>query len=738
MKNLASRIKTIREIESAKKILFEFTDVFLSIQEKNELLEVLDFTIKAHDGQFRKGGEPYVIHPILVATITSNISNDPSMIKSALLHDVVEDTKYTLSDIKQMFGEDVAYLVDGLTKISEIRAKELPSSSSSEKLLTSAMSFRKLLLASTKDIRILFVKLCDRLHNLLTLDALPEHKQLRISEESLVVFAPIAHRLGISSIKNLIEDLSFKYLYPTDYFEISDFLEESKETLESKMRGLKEQIEKLLLKNGFLEDEFKVFGRVKHKYSIYLKMHKKGISIDEVLDLLALRILVKNPVDTYRALGIIHMNFKPLAFRFKDYVSIAKENGYQTLHTTIFNKEAIFEVQIRTYEMHKTAEYGLAAHWKYKKSETLELSKQSVNVSWLEDLSKQNEQPVAEFCDIFRGNLYAEDITIFSPTSETFTMPLGSVALDFAYKIHSEIGDNAVKAFVNKEEVSLLTELKNGDIVRIEIGKKPILRCSWIDSLKTLHAKKILKHNCNTRLKEINKITALNILSTVLKLSKRRILNYLEKRGLIESLSKVPEDIQFFKQIINIHIDEIKKEKRFYSFLQQNRFKLKEYKHKNLKIHSNTNISDIEFDYCCHPKKGDQIVGLKTGDKVTVHHKMCSRANEIMTPKDINTNNYHTEMVFIEWEDSQRFKFNLIASLSNYRGALAEFLSFLAKENIDILSIELGNKSDQLDFINYCEMTIETKEKNSQNLKKVLEQKTKIIELISLNDAYKK
>jgi GTP pyrophosphokinase len=308
------------------------------------------------------------------------------MVIAALLHDVVEDTHIGIDQIEQDYGSDVAHLVEGLTKIDTIRDAQLIPSNSDEKLVVSALSFRKMLVASIEDVRVLVVKLCDRLHNMLTLSALTPAKQHRIAEETLVVYAPIDSRLGISFLKNLLEDLSFQYLFNEEKQAIDMYMEENFRSINARLSDFCEKLTKMLLENGFNEDDFEILSRVKHHYSIYLKMQRKGISIDEILDLLAVRILVKKPIDCYRVLGLVHLNFQPLSSRFKDYIAIPKENGYQTLHTSVFDSTAIFEVQIRTYEMHKTAELGVAAHWKYKSG-----GNNPISLDWLHNLQYQNE-----------------------------------------------------------------------------------------------------------------------------------------------------------------------------------------------------------------------------------------------------------------------------------------------------------------------------------------------------------
>ena len=401
--DLLKKIILIKDVDSAIELLF-------SLIQKNDLLQKgLDLCISQHQGQFRKSGEPYCIHPILVACIVAFLGEEQDMVISALLHDVVEDTDYTLYQIEENFGKDVAKIIEGLTKIVSIRESKLISSSdkSSQKLHSSALSFRKMLLISIEDVRVLVVKLCDRLHNMATLEALRPDKQKRIAEETLVVYAPIAHRLGISSVKKILEDFSFKYILPDEYEKIDSYINDHKEQLDATLKKFTVKINSLLLNNGFNKDDFQIQTRLKHYYSIYLKMQRKGISIQEVLDLLAIRIILNDVMDCYKVLGLIHTNFNPLISRFKDYIAIPKQNRYQTIHTTVFDESMIIEAQIRTFDMHKVSEYGIAAHWKYKEDGVL-----NPNLEWMNDIKMQDsdtENP-EELYEYAKESLYSEDV----------------------------------------------------------------------------------------------------------------------------------------------------------------------------------------------------------------------------------------------------------------------------------------------------------------------------------------
>ncbi len=711
------KAKNIHTIEEAKRLLWNEITSPLAITQK-----ALDLALTAHDGQTRKSGEPYIVHPILVAAITAKISNDETMVQAALLHDVVEDTSFTIEELKEIFGDDVSHLVEGLTKIVEIRDEELAPSSSDERLINSALTFRKMLIASIKDVRVLVIKLCDRLHNMLTLDALRVEKQKRIAEETLVVYAPIAHRLGISRLKNHLEDLSFKYIYPEDYANIDNYIQSNAQNLQVKLNTFVQKIKKYMVQNGFDEDEFDIFGRVKHYYSIYMKMHRKGVGIEEVLDLLAVRIIVHEPIECYKVLGLMHLSFTPLVSRFKDYIAVPKENGYKTIHTTLFSEEGILEAQIRTEEMHRLAEYGVAAHWKYKGGTD------SVNLEWLESLHYQNES-IEEFYELAKSDLFSEDITVFSPKGDYYTLPKGSTALDFAYAIHSEVGSNAVDALVNKHNSSLLTVLKNGDIVKIIKDNKVHLHCSWLDTVKTSKAQDGIRSACRARIKESDTLSAYNILATLFKQESAAVQSLIEKLNLQDTLYKLPVQVDYFKEVIHQVADYMgTKEVRFWELLKKGykKPKIKEIEH--FTFFTNKPLDGVEFDYCCHPKVGDQIVAFYKDSKAIIHHKLCKKAYAKILD--------HEEMIFVSWSGSKLSRYRLTISLQNKKGILADLLAKLSELDLNILSIELGIRSSE--EAEYCQIEVESHESKKQNLEDKIGQKFKLIEIISLDDAYNK
>ena len=718
MEELVEVVKECKQADKAVELLYKYIKPTPSIE------KAVAFTMEKHKGQYRKSGEEYVVHPILVCVFVAYLGGDEPMVVAGLLHDVVEDTSCSTEDVRAMFGEEVGRLVDGLTKIMEIRDIELIPSESNDKLIASALTFRKMLIASIRDVRVLVIKLCDRLHNMLTLHALDPLKQRRISEETLVVYAPIAHRLGISSIKNLLEDFSFLYVMPNEYNKIDTYITEHGQQLQLRLNHFISKINTHMLKEGFIESDFTVQKRIKHYYSIYLKMQRKGVSIEEILDLLAIRIIVRTPIDCYRALGIVHQNFNPLISRFKDYVAIPKENGYQTIHTTVFDDKSIIESQIRTYDMNKTAEYGVAAHWKYKSGGL------NPKLDWLNDLNNQNEdiENIEDFYAIAKDNLYSEDIAVFSPKGDIFTLPRGATVLDFAYEVHTEVGAHADEAFVNKQKVPLLTELKNGDIVKVVTSTEAKYRCSWINSVKTGKAKSTIQSNCRQKIKDINHKTAVKILAHVFGLNEPKILEWLETDALTKKIYKITIDSIYLQDVVNGLKGHTRHDSMLFPLLKKDRYGIKKQKFENIVIYSNYHISNVYFDYCCHPKRGDDIVGFKKGTNIFVHHKLCERAAVLMDENE--------PMVFVKWTREAPDRYKLIVSLENKKGSLASFLLYLAKMEINLVTIELG-KSDDEGHADYFEMILELPDKNINTVRDNLKNKYRVIQFVSVNDAYK-
>lgn len=710
----------IKEIQHINNVEDAINKLNTQTEISQKLSEIINFVIEAHEGQYRKSGEPYCVHPILVASITAHFSKDEAIIATALLHDVVEDTKYPLEYIKERWGSDIAHMVDGLTKIVEIRENEFITSSdaSDSKIISSALTFRKMLIASIDDVRVLIVKLCDRLHNMLTLGVLPANKQKRIAEETLVVYVPIANRLGISTLKNALEDLAFFYIYPNEYKKIDNFLREQQSAMQLTFNTFISTTKNLLEKNGYDLNKIKIYSRIKHHYSIYLKMQRKGISIDEVLDLFAIRILVEDDIDCYKVLGYMHLEFKPLISRFKDYVATPKENGYQTIHTTIFYNSKIYEIQIRSFEMNKIAEFGIAAHWKYKSG-----AKNTTNLNWLKSLEFSNEN-VEEFYQDAKDNLYTQEIVVYSPKGEVFMLPVGSTAYDFAFAVHSNVGKKAIACYINKIKKPLLTELKSTDIVSIELGDEIIVRCSWMDMVKTSRAKKQIKFLCTHRQKEIDELSGKNIINTVFS----RYSDDITKLYPIESPHKIPQILDFFKHTKQILEKKMLSHKGLMTRFKILTSKIKEYKFDNVLINSNFSISSVSFDHCCHPKFGDDIVAFRSGNEAIIHHKMCDKAYD-----KIKTNQ---QMLFCKWTIDTVYQYKMVISIPNTKGELAKVLTYMAEYEFYILGVEFGRQTHS--YIQYCYIEFEINKSNIEEVRKIIERKVKVIEFYSKKDAYNK
>lgn len=709
-----------KEVQQINTIEGAINKLKTQIDVSDKLHEIINFIIEAHEGQLRKSGEPYSVHPILVSTITASFSKDEDVIATALLHDVVEDTEYSLEYVENRWGTNVSNMVKGLTKVADIREESFVTSkdSTDAKIISAALTFRKMLIASVDDPRVLIVKLCDRLHNMLTLSVLPDHKQRRIAEETLVVYVPIANRLGISTLKNELEDLAFFYIYPDEFKKIDDFLKENEQSMQLSFNDFIGVTKKLLEKNGFDASKIKIYSRIKHHYSIYLKMQRKGITIDEVLDLFAIRILVESDQDCYKALGNIHLEFKPLVSRFKDYVATPKENGYQTIHTTVFYNSKIYEIQIRSFDMNSVAEFGIAAHWQYKSG-----AKNTTNLNWLKSLEFSNDN-IEEFYADTKENLFNDEIIVYSPKGEVFILPIGSTAYDYAFAVHTNVGKRAISCYINKIKKPLLTVLKSTDIVSIELGAETNARCSWIDMVRTTRAKKQLKILCTQKQREIDDLSGRNIMNTIFSRYSENIIETFP----IPNQYKISTVLSYLKHVKLLLEKKIAKEKGFMARFKILTSKIKEFKFDNMLIYSNFNINAISFDHCCHPKFGDDIVAFRTTNQVIVHHKMCDKAYS-----KIKENH---QMVFCTWTKNSVFKYKMLISIPNTKGELAKVFNYLSKNEFYILFVSFGRQTHS--YNQYCDIEFETNEQNIDEVKKIVEKEIKVIEFLSKKDAYNK
>ncbi|AFI06396.1 RelA/SpoT family protein [Helicobacter cetorum] len=753
--DVIKKVKTPKGGVEVLRTLMDFTP---------KIENALALATKSHKGQYRKSGEPYIVHPICVASIVAFCGGDEAMVCAALLHDVVEDTPCKIEYIVQEFGQDVANLVDALTKITEIRKEELGVNAQNPRMVVSALTFRKILISAIQDPRALVVKISDRLHNMLTLDALPNDKQVRISKETLAVYAPIASRLGMSSIKNELEDKSFYYIYPEEYKNIKDYLYKNKQSLLLKLNAFASKLEKKLLDSGFSHSDFKLVTRVKRPYSIHLKMQRKGaVNIDEILDLLAIRILLKNPIDCYKVLGIIHLNFKPIVSRFKDYIALPKENGYETIHTTIFDESSIYEVQIRTFDMHMGAEYGNSAHWKYKSGGI-----DNESMRWLQNFKYHDsdlKNNPKEFYELAKNDLYREDIVVFSPNGDTYTLPVGAIALDFAYMVHSDLGDRATNAYINNKKALLNQELRSGDVVKIIKGDKITPRFIWIDQLKTSKAKNHLRIQRKNRLKEIDVKSMINILTTFFerpvfedldlkdyKTFEERLLDFGVEMTLAEGmksfefLAKLTEEIE--SKVLSLQEDVLLEyqevslwtrglrylgfKTNILNFLTPSRqWQCKELENFTICTSNALEIKQVLLNDCCHPKYGDEIIAIVTDlkePKAIVHHKFCKEA--------IVEVDARVPMIYIEWHKRDRTIYKMMFYLGERKAVLANLLAFLTKNECNIVGVSYLGYKDK--YSSHCEVSFEVPTDKADWIRALISRKyqDRIVELSSLGDAY--
>ncbi len=462
--------------------IIERVNVYSKSKDHNLIRKAYDFAKNAHEGQLRESGEPYFKHPAKVALILTSFELDDASICAGLLHDVIEDTDVTYDDIKREFGEEIATLVNGVTKLGKI-----PYNTKEEQ---QAENLRKMFMAMAMDIRVIFVKLADRLHNMKTLGYTDKQKQIDKAKETLEIYAPLAHRLGMYSIKWELEDLCLRFIDPDAYYKLVEAISQRRNERE---KFIKDIIEAIKVKLAEVNIEADIEGRPKHFYSIYRKMKEQNKEIDQIFDLFALRVIVNSVKDCYAVLGIVHEMYRPLPGRFKDYIAMPKANGYQSLHTTLVGKTGHpFEIQIRTWDMHRTAEYGLAAHWKYKEKTTDKTDSFDEKMSWIRRTVEWQKETKdgKEFLDSLKLDLFSDDVFVFSPKGDVYQLPVHSTPIDFAYRVHSEIGNKMVGARVNDKMVPIGYELQNGDVVEIIISansKGPSR--DWLNIVKSANAR---------------------------------------------------------------------------------------------------------------------------------------------------------------------------------------------------------------------------------------------------------
>ncbi len=646
--------------------------------------KAFNFAFEKHKNQKRASGEHYIVHPLEVARITSKLYLDEKSLIAALLHDVVEDTQCSIEEIHSEFGEEVASLVSGLTKISQVEYK-----SREEK---QADNFRKMIIAMAKDIRVILIKLADRLHNMRTIDYLPEEKRKRIAGETLDIYAPIAHRLGIYWLKSELEDLSFKALYPDDFLEISQRVQKSIERKQEVIKFLENTIKEDMEENGI---KCEVNGRVKHIYSIYKKMQVKGVDFDGIYDLVALRIITKTVKDCYAALGILHSKYKPIPGRFKDYIAIPKQNMYQSLHTTVFGpNNFIIEIQIRTKRMHEIAEEGVAAHYKYKENKPFDSSdRQFIWLRRLLEWHNELKNP-REFLNTIKVDLFSGEVYVFTPRGDLKVLPRGATPVDFAYSIHTEIGNRCVGAKVNGKMVPLKYQLSSGDVVEIFTQANHIPSRDWLNFVVSSKAKSKIRQQVREREKQEAVEIGRNLLIKALSKSNKTLQSFLKEEKLPEVLSYfgLSKTEDMFEKIGFGKINPLSVISRIYpSEKKQLKVTPKENIYK-VSVDGIDNIS-IRIAGCCKPVFGDEIVGYVTRTRgIVIHRKDCENIKRL---------GENTErLVDVEWEGE---KFNIpceLKVLTNDKiGMLAYVTNAISKYNINTKTFSMehvGENGEQV------------------------------------------
>ncbi len=709
------RIEAIQEFQSPGQL---YDDLILRVKKYHpsddiSLIEkAYKVASKAHKEQLRKSGEPYIIHPLYVAIILADLEMDKETIAAGLLHDVVEDTIMTEEEIREQFGDEVALLVDGVTKLQKLQFTG--NGDQPDRLEMQAENLRKMFLAMAKDIRVILIKLADRLHNMRTLQYQKPESQERIARETLDIYAPIAQRLGISRIKVELDDLSLKYLEPEAYYDLVDKIAVRKSVREKYIQSIVDEVSEHIKNAGI---KAQIDGRVKHFFSIYKKMKNQHKTIDQIYDLFAVRIIVDTVKDCYAALGVIHEMYKPIPGRFKDYIAMPKENMYQSLHTTLIGTNGQpFEIQIRTFEMHKAAEYGIAAHWKYKEasdgkradnSEEEKLTWLRQILEWQRDMSDNRE-----FLNLLKSDLdlFSDSVYCFTPTGEVKNLPAGSTPIDFAYSIHSAVGNRMIGARVNGKLVTIDYEIKNGDQIEIltsQNSKGPSR--DWLNVVKSTQAKNKINQWFKNEFKEDNIIKGKELLNNYCRARGINIQNLLKPdyteaimrkygfRNWDAVLAAIGHGGLKEGQIINKMMEFYEKDHKApvtnEQVLAQVAENAKEAVNSPAKMRSRSGIVvkgihdiAVRFSKCCSPVPGDEIVGFVTrGRGVSIHRTDCIN---ILNLPEIE----RERLIDAEWEEAGeetegRYLAEIKIFANNRNGLLADISKALTEKNIDILAM---------------------------------------------------
>lgn len=679
--------------EEALKEFMDYVHSYLGDDECDQIMKAFTLADKAHEGQFRASGEPYIMHPLAVAEILAHLQIDHITLIAALLHDVVEDTEYTKEDIENLFGSEVAFLVDGVTKLNQFQYETKED--------RQMENYRKMILAMAKDVRVVVIKLGDRLHNMRTLKHMRSDKQKRIAKETLEIFAPLAHRLGIFNVKWELEDLSFRYLEPDKYYDLVDQMKQKRQSREDIVNDTMAQLTKALGEANIKAD---IKGRPKHFYSIYKKMKKDNRDLSQIYDLLAVRVIVDTIPDCYAVLGIAHSIWKPLPYRFKDYISMPKSNMYQSLHTTVIGTMGQpVEIQIRTWEMHRVSEYGVAAHWRYKEGNKGADKEFDQKVAWLRQvLEWQDTSNPKELVNALKLDVFSGEVFVFTPKGDVVKLPIGSVPLDFAYRVHTDVGHRCVGAKVNGKIVPLDYTLQNGDIVDIITSKTGKPSLDWLNIVGSSESKNKIRNWFKRENKEENIEKGLEALER-----EAKRLNYSWKelcgenriQQVVKQLKSGTEDEMYaacgyggipVSTVLLRLVELFKKSKEHEDSrktTEQIIEKLKVQGAKKAKNGTGILVKGepgvmVRMAKCCNPVPGDDIIGYITrGRGVSVHRSDCTSLGH--TPEDLE------RMIEVSWDESSSESFHVGIDIQAYDrpGILMEVMAVLSELKITITNM---------------------------------------------------
>ena len=678
----------------------EYIHTYLTDDECDQVLKAFELADKAHEGQFRASGEPYIMHPLAVADILAHLQIDHITLMAALMHDVVEDTSYSKEDLEKMFGSEVAFLVDGVTKLNQFQYETKED--------RQMENYRKMILAMAKDVRVVVIKLGDRLHNMRTLKHMRSDKQKRIAKETLEIFAPLAHRLGIFNVKWELEDLSFRYLEPEKYYDLVDQMKQKRQVREDIVNDTMSQLTKALSEAHIKAD---IKGRPKHFYSIYKKMKKDNRDLSQIYDLLAVRVIVDSIPDCYAVLGIAHSLWKPLPYRFKDYISMPKSNMYQSLHTTVIGTMGQpVEIQIRTWEMHRVSEYGVAAHWRYKEGNKNGDKEFDQKVAWLRQvLEWQDTSNPTELVNALKLDVFSGEVFVFTPKGDVVKLPIGSVPLDFAYRVHTDVGHHCVGAKVNGKIVPLDYTLQNGDIVDIITSKTGRPSLDWLNIVGSSESKSKIRNWFKRENKAENIEKGLDSLE---KEAKRLNHNWKELcadnrlQHVTKQLKAGTEEEMFaacgyggipvstvLLRLIELYkkSKEVEESKRSTEQIIE---KLKSQGQKKTKNGTGVLVKGeagvmVRMAKCCNPVPGDDIIGYITrGRGVSIHRCDCPSMGH--SAEDLE------RMIEVSWDGSSGESFHVGIDIQAYdrAGILMEVMAVLSELKITITNINAKVQED--------------------------------------------